>query len=112
MSYSIALKYKDGKYIDFSDVENTNGGFPNATWNISSMFLALPCGGASAWDGKPAYKLITQISLSVLELSVNSEKYRQYEASNGWGTVEGCKSFLINCWNAFVAYPDAKIGVE
>lgn len=33
------------------------------------------------------------------------EKYRKYEASNGWGTVESTKRFferIISAWNDFV----------
>lgn len=112
MSYDIDLKDKAGNYIDFSDVENTNGGMPNVTFNIAGMLMALPCDRPPKWDGKLAYKLVTPISLSILELSINPEKYRKFEAPNGWGTIEGCKNFLINCWNAFVAYPNAIIHTD
>ena len=38
------------------------------------------------------------------ELTKYPEKYKQYEAKNGWGTIEGCKRFfvqIISDWNEF-----------
>ena len=46
--------------------------------------------------------------IKVLEKEVkNLEKYKQYEAENGWGTVESTMRFfekIISAWNDFVKY--------
>ena len=38
------------------------------------------------------------------ELTKHPEKYKQYEAENGWGTVSGCKRFfkqILDDWDDF-----------
>ena len=38
--------------------------------------------------------IIPSIERGYLELVKNGEEYKQYEAENGWGTVEGTKQFF------------------
>ena len=48
--------------------------------------------------------VIPKIIHGYTELTTYPEKYKQYESSNGWGTIEGCKDFflqIINDWNYF-----------
>ena len=38
--------------------------------------------------------IIPSIRNGLFELINNPQKYKKYEAENGWGTIKGCKSFF------------------
>lgn len=47
------------------------------------------------------------VGQSLQMLNDHPGNYRRYEAPNGWGTVDGAKTFLAECLVAFMTYPDA-----
>ena len=40
------------------------------------------------------------------ELEKYPEKYKKYEAPNGWGTVDGCKRFFVWCLKEWMNFCD------
>ena len=41
-------------------------------------------------------EVIPHIQQGFNELCNNEDKYKKYEAANGWGTTKGCKKFFTN----------------
>ena len=98
MSYDISFRVKvEGKpvYVDVIDG-------PNITWNVKELILH-----SSGWDIKncdnngPIFDWIKKIRFGFHELHKHPEKYRKYEASNGWGTVEDTLKFYNECMDMF-----------
>lgn len=56
-----------------------------------------------------AGRLVDWIDPALRELLSNKKKYRKYEASNGWGTVEQFIGFLQELQEACLRYPQAEI---
>lgn len=104
MSYDIGLKN-----VDFSDVPHTNGGYLNITYNLVNMFEALPCKSPRKWDGSKAKDVAKIVGQSLQLLNDHPGDYRKYESPNGWGTIDGAKTFLAECLVAFITYPDAMV---
>lgn len=86
---------------------DTNGGFLNITYNLVGMFEALPCKSPRKWDGCKAEDVAKIVGQSLRMLNDHPGNYRCYEAPNGWGTIDGAKTFLAECLVAFMTYPDA-----
>lgn len=77
----------------------------NITWNLKGMIIAST---GLEWVNEANNGLckdvMPKIADGLAELVKNPSKYKQYEAENGWGTIEGCKRFfmqIISDWNAF-----------
>lgn len=105
MSYDIAFKVKvEGvdTYVEVGDCD------ANITWNVREMIVkstGLP------WNNEANNGLckdvIPFIENGYRELSQHPKKYRQYEAPNGWGTVESTARFfknIIEAWERFCKY--------
>ena len=87
--------------------KNTNeliviGESQNITWNVRELIKQ-----SSGWNIKNeasnglAYEIIEMVIKGDRELFVNPDKYKQYESSNGWGTIEGVRRLyrkLIDEW--------------
>lgn len=101
MSYSIRL-IKEDKEEDVADI----------TWNLARMFEALPVGNISDWDGQEVIKLAEPVRESLNLLLTNPDEYKQYESSNGWGTVGGAITFLKECLIQLIVYPDYTVKIE
>jgi len=93
MSYDISFKVK---------VEGTNqyisvGCDANITWNVKRLIRE-----SSGWDiincefNGLVKDLIPKIRHGLTELETNPAKYKQYESSNGWGTISGVRQFYYN----------------
>ncbi len=98
MSYDISFKAKaegTDTYITVGDCD------ANITWNVSEMIRVST---GLEWRRKNnglCSEVIPCIARGYVELLTYPEKYRQYEASNGWGTVEGTKqvfSYILDAW--------------
>ena len=80
----------------------------NITWNVRELIKQ-----SSGWDIKNeasnglAKDLIPMLIKGRSELQINSEKYKQYESPNGWGTAAGTMRFynnLINEWECLTEF--------
>lgn len=103
MSYDISFRVKveglEDRYIDVGECS------ANITWNLREMIVKST---GLKWKNEVNNGLckdvIPHIVDGLYELTNYPEKYKQYEAPNGWGTIEGCKRFftqIINDWNNF-----------
>lgn len=95
MSYDVTLRVKvEGidKYIVVAD------NCCNITWNVRELIKQ-----SSGWDIKneasngPVKEWEEKIYKGVQELKFHPEKYKKYEAPNGWGTVQGTLGFYQRC---------------
>lgn len=99
MSYSISFKVKvEGidKYVTIGECD------ANITWNVRDM-IRLSTG--LAWENEAnnglCKDIIPHIYDGLKELKLYPQKYKPYEAANGWGTVEGTIRFfeeIIKAW--------------
>ena len=97
MSYDVSIKVKvEGidKYIAPKDESC------NITWNVRDLIKQ-----SSGWDihneasNGPVKEWEEKILTGIKELSCHPEKYKQYEAPNGWGTVRGTLDFYRRCYD-------------
>lgn len=103
MSYDIDFRVKvEGLEDTYASVGECDA---NITWNLREMIVKST---GLEWKNEENNGLckdvIPHIVSGLNELMRYPEKYKQYEASNGWGTVEGCKRFfttIIADWNNF-----------
>lgn len=61
---------------------------------------------------KYAHELIAPLRGAINELETNPEKYRQYDAPNGWGKVEYFIIFLKKVLSGCEETPEAEIEVS
>lgn len=103
MSYDISFKVKveglEDTYVRVGECD------ANITWNVREMIVKST---GLEWKNEQNNGLckdvIPYIANGYAELTKHPEKYKQYEAENGWGTVQGCKRFfrqILDDWDAF-----------
>lgn len=113
MSYSINLSNSNDvnqpDYFDIPDIPNTNGGWPNITYNLAAFFATLPCNRPTTWTNKQAKDLIQPLAKSIKLVTNHPDQYVQYNAPNGWGNIENGNEFLTECLILFTLYPDKYI---
>jgi len=56
-----------------------------------------------------AKDILPKINQAIFELKSNPKQYKQYEASNGWGTIDGFLNFLEMVRSACERYPNARL---
>lgn len=110
MSYSISFKVKiEGidKYIEVGECD------ANTTWNVREMIVKST---GLEWINEAnnglCKDIIPHIEQGYKELVNHPEKYKQYEAKNGWGTVSGTRMFferILDAWNELVRWGDPEI---
>lgn len=105
MSYDIAFKVKvEGvdKYVEVGDCS------ANTTWNVRKMIeVATGLPWINEANNGLCVDVIPQILKGYAELLNYPEKYKQYEAKNGWGTVDGTLRFfkqIIDDWEIFARW--------
>lgn len=83
----------------------------NVTWNIREMIeksTGLPW--LNEDNNGLCIDVIPHIEHGIKELTERTDKYKKYEAKNGWGTVESALSFfqqILRDWEKFKAsYPE------
>lgn len=108
MSYDITFRVKVEGADLWIDVGDCNA---NTTWNVREMIVKST---GLEWNNEANNGLCKDIIPSIIqgycELATYPEKYKQYEAPNGWGTVEGTRRFfwdIIEAWKNLL-YMDAK----
>lgn len=99
MSYDISFRVKvegTDRYLDTGYCD------ANITWNVREIITrstGLP------WENEANNGFVKDIIPSILsglsELQRNGQEYKQYEASNGWGTVAGTIRFFLNILRAW-----------
>ena len=108
MSYDISFKVKvEGvdKFVPIGDCD------ANITWNVCKI-IELSTG--LPWENEAnnglCKDIIPQIKKGLRELDENRENYIQYEALNGWGSIDGTMRFfmqILDAWNSFCEdYPE------
>lgn len=99
MSYDVSFRVK-AEGIDYWI--DTGYCDANITWNLREMIMA-----STGLDWKNCENnglckdIMPAITKGYSELVNHSEKYKQYESPNGWGTIGGCIGFfknIIDCW--------------
>ena len=102
MSYDIHFKVKVEGIDEYVEVGACNA---NTTYNVREMIVkstGLPWHNCA--NNGLCKDVIPHIEKGWGELNRYPEKYKQYEASNGWGTVESTKrffSYIISAWEDF-----------
>lgn len=70
--------------------------YANTTWNLREMIRAST---GLEWKNEENNGLvkdvITYIQKGLDALLEHPEQFKQYESSNGWGTVSGCITFFL-----------------
>lgn len=110
MSYYITFKVKvEGidKYVPIGDCD------ANITWNVGKIIrLSTGLPWVNEANNGPVKDVIPSIKKGMYELIERPEKYKPYEAANGWGTVEGTISFferILKSWDDFCRWEDDDI---
>lgn len=104
MSYDISFKVKvdglDDCYVEVGDCT------ANITWNLREMIVKST---GLEWKNEANNGLckdvIPHIANGYRELISYPEKYKQYEAENGWGTINSCRRFfktILDDWESFM----------
>ena len=108
MSYNVSFKAKlDGvnRWV------YVGPRFINHTSNTSVMIKEV-CGSfPSTWNGMKCSELLPVLSAGCKELRAYSQKYRQFEDKNGWGTVETTLEFLGAICKACDEFPTAVLEI-
>lgn len=102
MSYDIYFKIKPAGCE--LDVEIRHAS--NITWNLREMIVRST--GLEWKNGENnglVKDVIPHIKKGLAELIDHPEKYKKYEAPNGWGTIKGCKSFFNEIINEYEELP-------
>jgi hypothetical protein len=103
MSYDISFRVKVENVDAYVNVGSC---YANTTWNVREMIeqtTGLPW--INCDNNGLCVDIIPKIEHGYNELLTNPGKYKQYEASNGWGTVESTKKFfkrILDSWDDFV----------
>lgn len=99
ISYRVQCKENPNLWVPIG--ENS----ANTTWNLREMICKST---GLEWKNEEDNGLVKEVIPNIIhgleELTRFPEKYKQYESPNGWGTVNGCKSFFAQCivdWNNF-----------
>jgi hypothetical protein len=61
------------------------------------------------WDNPTADKLIPHLEAGLLKLKSNPEYFKQFNASNGWGTYDDFVHFVEEVLNACKEHPKANV---
>jgi hypothetical protein len=110
MSYDISFRVKvEGidRYVDAFECD------ANITWNVRKI-IELSTGLPWVNEANNGYvkDIIPSILKGYKELTEHPEKYKKYEAPNGWGTVEGTARFfikIIETWERFCKWEDEEL---
>lgn len=103
MSYDISFRVKvEGLHNTYVSVGCCEA---NITWNLRDMIVAST---GLEWKNEASNGLcrdvIPHIQQGLFNLTANPLDYKQYEAENGWGTIQGCRDFFIQIledWGRF-----------
>ena len=102
MSYNISFKVKvEG--VDAYVPVGTCG--ENITWNVRKIIeKSTGLEWKNCQNNGLCVDVIPKIEAGLRKLEQSPDKFEEYEASNGWGTVKGTAQFfrnILNDWNDF-----------
>ena len=110
MSYDISFRVKVEGIDQYVEVGACNA---NTTWNVREMIVKST---GLEWNNCDNNGLcndvIPCIKKGYKELMNRPEKYKKYEAKNGWGTVESTREFfktIIDEWEQFKKWEDKEL---
>jgi hypothetical protein len=112
MSYDISFKVKVEGVDAFVEVGDCDA---NITWNVRKMIevsTGLPW--INSANNGLCVDVIPKIEQGYKELILHPEEYKQYEATNGWGTVPGTIGFfarILEKWDEFIQWNEELIPV-
>ena len=112
MSYDISFRVKVEGVDAFVEVGECDA---NITWNVRKIIeLSTGLPWINEGNNGLCIDVIPKIVDGHKELSRHPEKYKQYEASNGWGTVRGTIYFferILNAWWDLCLYHEELVPV-
>lgn len=112
MSYDVRFKVKVEGVDAFVPVGECDA---NITWNVRKIIeLSTGLPWLNEQNNGLCIDVIPAIERGLNELTMNSKKYKPYEAKNGWGTVEGTKNFfknILDAWENFMHYYEELVPV-
>lgn len=110
MGYNISFKVKvegTNRYITVGNCEE------NITWDVREIITRST---GLEWrnmdDNGLCVDVMPYIEKGYNELLLNHDKYKPYEAENGWGTVSGTIRFfknILDAWHIFSVNEDPEI---
>lgn len=110
MSYNIEFRVRVADTDKYTEVGWCDA---NITWNVHEIITRST---GLEWNNEAnngyCIDIIPSIQKGYNELCIHPDRYRQYEAGNGWGTVEGTKRFfrhILESWNSFAENADPEI---
>lgn len=110
MSYDITFRVKVEGADCYVDVGYCDA---NTTWNVREMIVKSTGLEWRNCDNNGFCKdVIPHIEHGLGELKNHPEKYKKYEAENGWGTVESTIRFfedIIKAWRNFKKWEDSDL---
>ena len=99
MSYDVRFKVKVEGVDEYVSLDYC---LANITWNVKQMIMeATGLEWRNCENNGFVKDIIPFIKKGYKELTMHPEKYKQYEATNGWGKVETTAEFfkdLIVAW--------------
>lgn len=112
MSYDISFRVKVEGVDEYVDVGNCDA---NITWNVRKIIeLSTGLPWVNEANNGLCVDVIPRIELGLRELRRNPQKYKPYEASNGWGTVTGTIHFyerILAAWYEFISWHEELVPV-
>lgn len=110
MSYDISFRVKVADTEKFIEVGECQA---NITWNVRKIIeLSTGLPWLNEKNNGLCVDIIPKIQQGLSELLKHPQKYKPYEAENGWGTVEGTIRFyqqIIKDWLMYVNETDPEI---
>lgn len=107
MSYDIDFRVKVDGIDRYISVGNCDA---NITWNVRKIIeLSTGLPWLNEENNGLCKDVIPHIEHGLEELKNHPEKYKPYEAPNGWGTVKGTINFfenIIKAWRDFKKWED------
>lgn len=108
MSYNIRLEAELKNAKKFVQL----GEDYSITYNLGEMLSVTVGSTPSEWDGMLAGDLLPKLTVGINKLIFFPEDYLKYESPNGWGTINGCREFLIKIQALCKEYPYATVREE
>ena len=112
MSYDISFKVKVEGVDAYVEVGDCNA---NITWNVRKIIeLSTGLPWLNAANNGLCVDVIPKIEKGYKELRNHPGKYKQYEAPNGWGTVEDTMSFftmILESWEDLIRWHEEFVPV-
>lgn len=112
MSYDISFKVK----VEGVDAYVTVGTCDaNITWNARKIIKkSTGLGWKNCQNNGLCVDVIPKIEAGLRRLEQNPDSFKEYEAQNGWGTVEGTIQFfrrILEAWNDLLLWDEELVPV-